>query len=104
MILLTTFFVVITTIVSELEASCFDVPKTLSFDEIVVACESGTLDMSWSLRDNRESHFRFITDKNEVYLELLLVGNAPELFDKNFFDFLRSSHASPVKTSIKAFG
>ena len=71
------------------KASCFNVPETLSSDEIVTARESGTLDMSWSFGEKRESHFRFVTDENEVYLELCIVGKALALIDEEIFDFLK---------------
>ena len=65
------FLVVILVTITDVDASCFNPPTALASDRIEEIRAAGHLDMSWSFGEKSESHFRFITSENEVYLELL---------------------------------
>lgn len=89
--IIASFFLVATVLAAAgVEASCFSPPVTLKSDEIQEVRSGGQLDMAWSFGEAGESHFRFVTESDEVYLELLLVGRAESMISEETRAFLRS--------------
>jgi hypothetical protein len=85
------FFAVTLVKINDIDASCFNSPAALSVDQIEEVRAAGQLDMSWSFGEKSESHFRFVTSENEVYLELFLVGKALSLLSEETLATLKTA-------------
>ncbi len=84
------FLVVTLVTITNVEAVCFNPPVALAPDQIEKVRAAGHLDMSWSFGEKSESHFRFVTSENEVYLELFLVGKALSLVTEETLGVLKN--------------
>ena len=87
----------ITVLFYKIEAPCFKPPNILKAHEIQEICDLGHLDMTWSFGESGKSHFRFVSDIDEVYLEIFFAEDATSMLSEETQLLFQKSSAKSLE-------